>query len=189
MSFKDQSDSELVRAFNKGDALAFEELMRRHQDQIYRLAKLNLYQSDDAADVTQEVFLRAYKGFKKFRFSAQPLTWLYRVTKNVCREFNRKTHSTTKLEKTMQDNFENISPQTAEQELKKRESTYIIKALLEDLSQRQKDVVMFRIFEDLSVKETAKIMDCKQGTVKATLNKAIAKIREKNNIEIAYNEK
>ena len=180
---KDQNDAELIRAFNKGDTLAFEEFMRRHQGQIFRLASLNLYQSDAAADVTQEVFLRAYKGLRKFRFGAQPLTWLYRVTKNVCKEFNRKVSSTEKLSKAIEINIDNVSNQQAEKEIHHRENTAIIKELLADLPQRQKDVVMFRIFEELSVRQTADILGCKEGTVKATLNKAIQKIREKNIVE------
>ena len=59
----------------------------------------------------------------------------------------------------------------------------VIRELISHLSQRQKDVVMFRIFEELSVKETASILGCKPGTVKATLNKAIKTIRDKYNID------
>lgn len=173
MLVRDQNDVELVRAFNKGDVQAFEKFMCRHQDKIFRLSLLNLYQSSDAADVTQEVFMRAYKGLKKFRFGAEPLTWLYRVTKNVCKEFNRKTTSTTKISNLMEVNSDNTAYDEAEDELLKRENIAIIKELLSDLSQRQKDVVMFRMFEELSVKETANILGCKEGTVKATLNKAM----------------
>lgn len=182
VSVRDQNDTELVRAFNKGDSLAFEEFMRRHQDQIFRLASLNLYQSSDAADVTQEVFLRAYNGLRKFRFGAEPLTWLYRVTKNVCKEFNRKIVSSTKFEKSITDNVEGTSSDEAEVMLQKRENIAEIKELISGLSQRQKDVVMFRIFEELSINETANILGCRPGTVKATLNKAIKNIREKHGI-------
>jgi RNA polymerase sigma-70 factor (ECF subfamily) len=179
---RDQNDVELVRAFNKGDIQAFEEFMRRHQDKIFRLSSLNLYQSSDAVDVTQEVFLRAYKGLKKFHFGAEPLTWLYRVTKNVCKEFNRKTTSIKNVSKLMEVNNVNTAYDKAEDELLKRENIAVIKELLSDLSQRQKDVVMFRIFEEFSVKETANILGCKEGTVKATLNKAMKNVREKHKL-------
>ena len=183
VSVKKKNDSQLVRAFNKGDVLAFEEFMYRHQDQIYRLASLNLYQSDSAADATQEVFLRAYKGLNKFRFGAEPKTWLYRVTKNVCMEFNRKESSNEKINKDIEMNMQSVISGEAERNIEKKEAITVIRELISHLSQRQKDVVMFRIFEELSVKETASILGCKPGTVKATLNKAIKTIRDKYNID------
>ena len=173
MGIRDQSNVELVHAFNKGDSLAFEEFMRRHQDQIFRLALLNLYQSNDAADVTQEVFLRAYKGLKRFRFRSEPMTWLYRTTKNVCMEFNRKASRSENVE----DNIDIKSENDMNNELQQRETILAVKELINGLTQRQKDVVMFRIFEELSVDETAKILGCRPGTVKATLNRSIKKMQ------------
>ena len=169
MGVTEQSDVDLVRAFNKGDSLAFEEFMCRHQDRIFRLASLNLYQVSDAADVTQEVFLRAFKGLNRFRFRSEPMTWLYRTTKNVCMEFNRKANRPENTE----DSIDIKSENDVDNELQQRETILMIKELINELSQRQKDVVMFRIFEELSVNETAKILGCRPGTVKATLNKAI----------------
>ena len=130
----EKSDIDLVRAFNEGDSLAFEEFMRRHQDQIFRLASLNLYQISDAADVTQEVFLRAFKGLKRFRFRSEPMTWLFRTTKNVCMEFNRKASRSENVK----DSIDIKSENDIDNELQQRESILIIKELISELSQRQK---------------------------------------------------
>ena len=85
-----ESDNALVRRFQRGDEAAFEQFVERHHERVYRLARVRLDTDSDAADVTQEVFLHAYTGLGRFRFGAAPFTWLYRTTRNVCSEHNRR---------------------------------------------------------------------------------------------------
>ena len=87
---QETSDEQLVRAFQRGDEGAFEVFVKRHQDRVFRLAGLWLYDSSQAVDVLQETLLRSYTGLGRYRFRAQPATWLMRVCRNVCREFNRQ---------------------------------------------------------------------------------------------------
>ena len=82
------SDEQLVREFKKGNLEAFDHLVQKHQDRVYRLSCLWLRNGDQAEDATQEVFLRAFKGLRGFRFGASPFTWLYRTAKHVCSEYN-----------------------------------------------------------------------------------------------------
>ena len=89
MPFDELSDEELVKQFKLGKADAFDAIVRRFQDRIYRLASLWLVDEQAAGDACQEVLVRAYKGLRGFRFRASPFTWLYRMTRNVCHEFNR----------------------------------------------------------------------------------------------------
>ena len=92
MSLEGASDAELVRQFKSGDAAAYDAIVRRFQDRVSRLACVWLYDEQHAADVAQEVFLRGFRGLRKFRFRASPFTWLYRTTRFVCNEFNRRRH-------------------------------------------------------------------------------------------------
>ena len=170
-----QSDKELVKAFQAGDQQAFEVFVQRYQDRIYRLACANLYAPEEAADAAQEVFLRAYKGLGRFRFAAEPFTWLFRILKNVCNEFNRRTQRSNK----------HASEVDVEQlaELENGNSTRLtdmrqVQKLVSQLPKRQQDVVLLRIFEGMSIDETAKAMSCRPGTVKAHLHKAINRLRE-----------
>ncbi len=176
----DISDSELVSAFRKGDDTAFSELARRYQDRIYRLACMNLYQQQDAMDVTQEVFLRAYRGLKKFRFQSAPFTWLYRTMKLVCQEFNRKSKRDSIASSEHMNELQNVSDNSDTETLH-----YLIeiRELLARLPKRQYEVVMLRIFEGFSIAETATIMKCRPGTVKALLHKAQKQI---NTLEGQY---
>jgi RNA polymerase sigma-70 factor (ECF subfamily) len=168
-----KSDKELIKQFLAGDQHAFNSFVQRHQDRIYRLACAKLYASDDAVDAAQEVFLRAFKGFKFFRFQAEPFTWLYKTLENVCNEFNRRATRDRKLnqhlveqttEHTVPDGAENIHMQQVRQ-------------LTQQLPKRQQEVVLLRIFEGMSVEETAKTLKCSEGTIKANLHKAVNNMR------------
>jgi RNA polymerase sigma-70 factor (ECF subfamily) len=167
-----ESDIELVRRFQKGSIDAFELLLQRHQDRVYRLACAWLAQPDLAGDATQEVFLRAYKGLKRFRCRAEPFTWLYRTMKNVCHEFNRKRQP-------ISDETESLSdPRSLEQLLETRQSVGQIKDALCGLSKRQREVLLLRVFEEFSIEDTAQAMKCRKGTVKSLQHSALKRLRE-----------
>ena len=167
----DASDVELVRQFKSGNPHAYDAIVRRFQDRVFRLACVWLYDDQSAADVSQEVFVRGYKGLRTFRFRSAPFTWLYRTTRNVCNEFNR-------VRKTEQLDDEPHDPDSMpERDVAEYESARRVRRLVERLPERQREVVLLRIFEDLSVKETAQSMGCREGTVKALLHKATAKLK------------
>ncbi|MBT8100912.1 MAG: hypothetical protein KJO82_14240, partial [Gammaproteobacteria bacterium] len=95
MNLDELSDVELVKAFKSGNSMAYDAIVRRFQDRIFRLACVWLYDEQLAQDVAQEVFVRGFKGLRRFRFRAEPFTWLYRVTRNVCNEINRQRRNET----------------------------------------------------------------------------------------------
>lgn len=169
-----KSDKELVRQFLAGDQNAFTEFIQRHQDRIYRLACARLYQQEDAVDAAQEAFLRAYRGFGRFRFKAEPFTWLYKTLDNVCNEFNRRTVRDRKMGQKIaeQNTITDNAPDGAEHIHMQQ-----IRQLTLQLPKRQCEVVLLRIFEGMSIEETAKTLDSKPGTIKANLNKAIKNLR------------
>ena len=171
MSMDDTSDVELVRQFKKGNVQAFDAIVRRYQDRIYRLASVWLYDQQFAADVAQEVFIRGFKGLRAFRFRSAPFTWLYRTTKNVCHEFNRRRR-TDPLDEEPTSSSPGPEQQSSEQQNARK-----VRQLVEGLPERQREVVLLRIFEDLSVRETARSMGCREGTVKALLHKAMNKLK------------
>jgi RNA polymerase sigma-70 factor (ECF subfamily) len=185
MSFDGVSDVELVRQFKSGNAAAFDAIVRRFQDRVFRLASVWLYDEQSAADVAQEVFVRGYKGLRSFRFRSAPFTWLYRTTRNVCNEFNR-VRRTEPLDEEPQD------PESApEHYVAAYESARRVRRMVRTLPERQQEVVVLRMFEDLSVKETALAMRCSEGTVKALLHKAMGKLKfrvEQFELEISKTE-
>ena len=175
MKLSELNDVDLVKRFHAGDEVAFAEFVRRHQDQIYRLAHLWLYDVSFVEDVTQEVMLRSYQGLGRFRFRSAPSTWLVRVARNVCLEMNRKSSAYVVLA-VAQEPIAQTLP-TLEERQHQRQQGITVRNKLSHLTQRQREVVSLRIFEELSVKDTAHIMRCRPGTVKALLHKAIANLK------------
>lgn len=166
-----ESDSDLVRRFQRGDEAAFGELVDRFGDRVYRLAAVWLNDAQLAADVAQDVFIRAHRGLRRFRFKAAPFTWLYRTTKNVCYEYNQKRPFEPLVD-------EPVSTAPApDKPLDQATIAARIRALVAQLPERQRDVVMLRIFEELSVEQTARVMRCRPGTVKAHLHKAMQRLK------------
>jgi len=166
MNLDEASDVELVRQFKSGNADAFDVIVRRFQDRIYRLACVYLYDEQLAADAAQEVFVRSYKGLRRFHFRSAPFTWLYRATRNVCHEYNR----VRRYEEILDEPVDTSS--IPERQVSGADSARQIRTLVGRLPARQREVVMLRIFEELSVRETAAAMGCREGTVKALLHKA-----------------
>jgi RNA polymerase sigma-70 factor (ECF subfamily) len=78
------NDTELVRSAQQGDMNAFEELVYRHDKEVFAIAARYVNRAEDAKDIYQEVFLQVYRGLSKFRFQSEFSTWLYRITTNVC---------------------------------------------------------------------------------------------------------
>lgn len=167
MNLDDASDVELVRLFKSGDARAFDAIVRRFQDRIFRLACVYLYDEQFAADATQEVFVRSFSGLRRFRFRSAPFTWLYRATRNVCHEYNRARRGEA-LPGELPD-----SSSIPERQVSRQDSARRVRALVDKLPARQREVVMLRVFEELSVRDTALAMGCREGTVKALLHKAM----------------
>ena len=83
-------DAELVRLCQDGDMTAFEQLFHRHQDRVYSVAFRMMGNAEDALDMTQEIFLRAYQKINKFKFTSAFSTWLYRLATNFCIDELRK---------------------------------------------------------------------------------------------------
>ena len=171
MNLEEASDVELVRQFKSGNTDAFDAIVRRFQDRVYRLACVYLYDEQLAADAAQEVFVRGFRGLRRFRFRSAPFTWLYRTTRNVCHEYNRIRHGEAML-----DEPADMRP-VPEEQLAGAEGARQVRALVGKLPERQREVVMLRVFEELSVRETAAAMGCREGTVKALLHKATARLK------------
>ena len=170
----EQSDEELVRAFQHGDETAFTGFVARHQDRVYRMAMIWLRDQSLASDVLQETLMRGYTGLTRFAFRSSPATWLLRVCRNVCHEENRRSARVQPLADDHDAVWEGDSQAAQGSDQLRR-----LLQEVEKLPERQREVVMLRMFEELSVKETARVMRCRPGTVKAHLNKALNALRNR----------
>jgi RNA polymerase sigma-70 factor (ECF subfamily) len=186
LAYLTMDDVELVRKAQQGDIFAFEQLVFRHDKKVLSIAARYVTSADDAKDIYQEVFLRVYRGLKKFRFKSEFSTWVHRITVNVClthRSRRRRTMQTFLLDDRNEEDSEGhgeirdpaVGPD--HQAVNADISSSIEKAL-GTLSPKQKMVFTLRHFEGYKLNEIAVVMNCVEGTVKRYLFTATRRMRD-----------
>lgn len=183
------SDEQLLEKSLEGDIEAFEEIVNRYQNKVYSLAVRYIGNEEDAYDMAQEAFIKAYRSLRSFKRESSFSTWLYRITTNVCLDELRRrkrriiplsldeplaTTEGDELEKEIEDR----SP-TADIIYEKKEFSHYIQGLLDQLKPEHKTTLVLRDIMDLSYEEIAEVLNCSIGTVKSRLNRARSAFRKK----------
>jgi RNA polymerase sigma-70 factor (ECF subfamily) len=167
-------DQLLVARYLDGDLVAFDELMTRHERQIYRLCYRFVRNHDDAMDLTQDVFVKAFEKLPSFRGDARFKTWLYRVAVNHCLNHVKK-HS---------QNFVEVTEETgrvkaaADDRLLAQERRRIVRDLMPQLPPRQRAIFEMRMNDNLSYEEIAKILNRSVSTIKSSVFFALTKLKK-----------
>jgi len=169
-------DSTLIRRATNGDATAWEPLMQQHQQAVFRLCYLLLGDPDDAEDVAQETFLRAWNHLKRFD-STRPLRpWLLSIASNLSSNRRRSAgRYIAALTRAFRDEPPLINIE--EKNVKSTQADDLWKAV-QTLNLPDQQIIYLRYFLDLSVGETAQVLEVAEGTVKSRLNRAIEKLRK-----------
>lgn len=188
----------LARA-KKGEIAAFESLMTAYENRIYSLALRSTGSEQDAADITQEVFLRAWKNLDSFRGDSSLSTWLYRVTSNLCVDFARKKAaegmpSSIDDEESpaadLADASRMAQPEAAAENSELREE---LQFALAQLSEEHRRVVLLRDVAGMTYTDIARTLGLEEGTVKSRLARARAGLRkillERGNISLSASSK
>jgi len=169
---------------------AFDELVRRYKDRVYNVIYRFVGNHEDALDVSQEVFVRAYRGIEEFRGSAKVYTWLYSIAANLARnclrDAGRKGRNLgTSLEALAESGAGMPSWGSALPEHNPRahaehhELDEALQRCLDELPEHYRLAFVLRTFEDLSYEEIAQTLDCPTGTVKSRINQARKLLRER----------
>jgi RNA polymerase sigma-70 factor (ECF subfamily) len=163
-----------VTASQQGDSLAFNRLVLKWEKSIYNVALRMLQDPEEAAEVTQEVFLAAYKNIRRFRHDAKFSTWLYRIGVNQC--ITRLRRRPPGLHYSLDDrdsSFEvagRMQPvESHEAEVLRDESKTHVRRALESLSLEQKAVVELKFFQELTFEQIASVVQVPLSTVKSRL--------------------
>ncbi len=169
------SDFELIDRVLNGHTRSFEELVNRYKKTVYYLTYRMVHDHEDAADLSQETFLKAYQGLQKFKRQSSFHTWLYRITVNLCINHLRKKKSRqfVELEKTHSVNYPDIL-----QKLEMEELQVKVCDAVNQLPEKQRAAVILRIYHGLSHKEISHILGCSVGTVKANYFHALHNLRK-----------
>lgn len=178
-----QSDDELVRRFATGETAAFDELVRRYQREVYRIAWRFTRNHGEADDLAQETFCRAFTGLKGFRGESSVRTWLFRIVSNLSLNAIRSARWTrreaTEIETLAeQGSPEAVVPPVGADDLIRRERHEELARAVEKLPPKQKATLILRAWEGLAYREIARIMDCTAGTAKANFFHAMTFLRK-----------
>ena len=185
-------DELLIRRAQRGDADAFEQLLLEHQKNVYNLCYRMAGNPDDAMDLSQETFLRAWRCLDQYQFASAFSTWLYRLCSNICIDFLRRRRRQQTVPLTFEDAdgekqtyaVPDAQPLPEEQvELKLTRET--LAAAMAQLLPEHRAVLQLRVVNEMSYEQIADVLDIQIGTVKSRLSRArnqLKKILERGNL-------
>jgi len=181
------ADKILIEKSKNGDLEAFEILVRRYESKVYTVAYRFLGNHADASDFAQEAFLRLYQALPGFRGDSSFMTWLYRITANVCRDEirRRQRRHVVSLDGGaetggVQAGFTGygciLSPEEA---FERKEFSEMVQQCLNELSEEHRLILVMREIQGMSYEEIAAVLQCSMGTVKSRLSRARQAFKEK----------
>ena len=171
------ADEAAIDACLRGDSSAFDALVVRHQRAIQRVCYRFTGNTEDAADLTQEVFVKAYRSLPRFRGTSAFSTWLYRIAVNTCLSFKASRKNRTEE---LDDETREIAATgpSVEDTLDARLNSDLVREALDTLPEKQKITVIMKVLEERTHAEVAEILGSNVGTVKANLFFAIRNLRK-----------
>ncbi|MEJ7603831.1 MAG: sigma-70 family RNA polymerase sigma factor [Kofleriaceae bacterium] len=168
-------DLEIAERFRGGDRAAFDQLVRRHQRGVWYLVRRYVKRDADASDVTQQAFVRAFRGLAAFRGAASVRSWLYRIAINCALTWlrdHRREEPTEIAEDALTEEPE------APARLLVGERGERLRSAIAQLPPKQKLVLELRVFDDLSFREVAELADCSENTAKVNFHYAVKRLRD-----------
>lgn len=174
------TDEELVAAAQAGDASAFDVLVSRWNRRIQGAAFRVLGSDEDAREVSQEAFLKAYRALAGFKGQARFSSWLYQIAINLCRDRirRRKGNGVVSLEEIRENGRLPALPgPTALELVERRDLARRVAGAIEALSAEQREVVVLKEYEGLTFPEIAEVLGIPVSTVKTRLYRALQQLR------------
>ena len=167
------TEAQQIRLARQGDQAAWEALMRAHQEPVFRLAYLLLGDPDEAEDIAQETFLRAYKALRRFDTDRPLRPWLLRIASNLAHNRHRSIgRYLGALTRFARQDSERLRPTTLEPEDEGQALWQAVKQMTEPFQ----EVIYLRYFMDMSESEMAETLDVPSGTIKSRLHRALIKL-------------
>ena len=179
------TDRELVARAGAGDQEAFEQLVRDNQNRVYSLAVRLVGDREEAADLAQEAFLRAWQGLAAFQGESSFATWIYRLTTNVCIDYLRRKKRRQEVEPAVSLDDEDSgwaepadAGQDPQRKLEEAERSRALSRGLERLPEHQRQVLVMRELSGLSYQEIGAATGLDLGTVKSRIARARLALRK-----------
>jgi len=169
-----EDDREAVAASQRGERPAFDILVEKYQRDIYRLCYRYVNDHQDANDMAQEVFVKAYRALGRFRGDSSFSTWLYRIAVNTCLNF-RASRRPPAVE--LPDALPDRAPGALES-LERDERSRRVREAVIRLPEKQRATLILKVYHELTHEEVATILGSSVGTVKANLFHALGNLRK-----------
>ncbi len=175
------TDAELVESCLAGTRESFDVLVARHQRHVYQLCYRFVGNHEDASDLAQDVFIRAYRGLRTFKGQASLGTWLYRIGVNVClNKVGAKTPKPQSLDLLLAASDQRIASQaeSAPDALLRGERAERVRAAIARLPKKQRATLILRVYHELPHEEIAGLLGSSVGAVKANFFHALNNLKK-----------
>jgi len=177
------TDEELVARSTGGDPESFNLLIKRWERPIYALAYRTIGREDDARDVVQEAFLRAFRGLGGFKGQAKFSSWLYRITLNLCRDWMRRQRRapvvlTPDGVDLVELAGESEGVETADAAVARKDLSRAVARAMTVLPEEQRAAIVLKEYHDLTFQEIADLLGCPLSTVKTRLYQGLTVLRK-----------
>jgi|SRR5687768_15997336 len=169
------SDNELVHACLMGSRQAFDQLVERHQRQVYLLCYRFTGNHEDATELAQDVFVRAYRGLASFKGGAAFRTWLYRIGVNQC--LNRLARRPRRVEPLDEARAAQTADEPADRVLLREERAARVRRAIAQLPEKQRATLILRAYHDLPHEEIARVLGGSVSAAKTNLHHALKRLR------------
>ena len=179
------ADLEIVRQVQAGDVAAFDRLITKYRERVYGIVYNMTSSREDAADLTQDAFIKAFQSIHRFGGQSSFFTWLYRITVNLCRDWIRRERRAPLVAvpegvdpTDLAD--ERASPiESVEDLVARREMSAAVAKVMAELPEEQRAAILLKEYHGLTFQEIADMLDCPLSTVKTRLYQGLSVLRRR----------
>jgi RNA polymerase sigma-70 factor (ECF subfamily) len=168
-----EAEREAIEACRRGEREAFDRLVERYQRHVYRLCYRYVNNHEDANDLAQEAFLKAWRAIGRFRGESSFSTWLYRIAVNACLNFRAlRRPATQELPEALADPVPGALARAESDD-----AARLVRAAVARLPEKQRATLILKVYHELTHEEVAEVLGSTVGTVKANLFHALGNLR------------
>jgi RNA polymerase sigma-70 factor (ECF subfamily) len=175
-SLRELDDAGLVAACRNGNREAFDVIVERHRRTVYQVCYRFVNNHEDASDLSQEAFVRAWRGLKTFKGEAALSTWLYRIAVNAC--LNKVSAKKAETEPIESDRYEDTRVENPADTMARDERGAAVRRAIARLPEKQRATLILRTYHEMSHQEIADVLGSSVGAVKANFFHALGNLKK-----------